>query len=1121
MCQTVAMLAETLSALTDAVVLLLAGLSVVRWRQRGGEPAGWVALAFTSLAFTLVMDRVVPEDSANLVARALERVGLASLLAFPYLLFRFATSFRPASPLLDRGVAAAAAVLVGWSVLLPQSADGDIARSGWSLVYVVAAVTYWTAVSAVVAVQLWRGGNGQPAVARSRMRLLGVASLVLSAAILLAGASTDERTTWLSAAVQLTALVSCLLFFAGFVPPQALWRLSRRTATAALRRGAGQLVRATRTDEVLAYLLPQVVELVGGRGAAITDPQGRTLAAHGDVPEGVGEEPDAPGVIRLELSVGTLRVWSSAYMPFFGDEEVEIVGFLGTLADLALERTRAGERAAWLAAVVDSSDDAIVGTDLDGTILSWNSGAERLFGRPAAAMVGRPASLLLPPGRPDDLAGALDRVARGGPAEHYETSRARADGTLVEVALTLSAARDAGGAITGASTIARDISERKRLEADLSAARDEALEAARLKSEFLAIMSHEIRTPLNGVIGMTSLLLETPLAGEQREYAETIRRSGDALLAVINDILDFSKIEAGKLELEVLDFDLVAAVEEAVELLAERADAKGLELAILIEPDVPPAVRGDRDRLRQILVNLLANAVKFTERGEVVVAVQTAQDAGGAPLIRFEVTDTGIGIAPEAQSRLFASFTQANASTTRTHGGTGLGLAIAKRLVELLGGDIGVDSELGKGATFWFTARLPEAPAVDAPDAAADLSGLDVLVVDDNATNRRILSLTLSRWGMRPTTADGAPRALDLLRGAAAAGRPFPLVLLDFLMPDTNGVELARAITADPALRGCRMVLLTSTGHRPGGDLARTAGIAASLTKPVRTSALHACIATVVGTRDQGGRQAAGAPPVPVAAHHPSHVLLVEDNPVNQQVAARMLEKMGHRVDVAGNGLEAVVAVREIPYDAVLMDCQMPEMDGYDATRAIRRLPGRERTPIIAMTASAMETDRQRCLDAGMDDHLAKPVQLLQLRDRLDHWLAETARADGTGGARGARGPAVAQEPPLDPEVLAGLRQLGAESGRDIVAQLTTLFLSTAIETLERVHQALADRDAAALGRAAHAIKGSSATVGAHLLARLAGELERQAGDGDLDGAAATTVRLSAELDRIPAALDA
>ncbi len=1111
------MLVDALSALTDVVVLLLAGFSVVRWRQRGGEPAGWVALAFTSLALTLVLGRLVPEGSAALVARALERVALGSLLAFPYLLFRFATSFRPAARKLDRVVAAAAVVLVGWSVLLPQP-GGEIARSGWSLVYVVTAIVYWTAVSAAVAMQLWRGGAGQPAVARSRMRLLSLASLVLSAAILLAGASPGDRAPGMAAAVQLTALVSCLLFFAGFVPPPALRRLSRRTATVALRRGAGQLVRATRPDEVLAYLLPQVVELVGGRGAAITDPQGRTLAAHGDLPDETGDEPDAPGVIRLELSVGSLRVWSSAYMPFFGDEEVEIVGFLGTLADLALERTRAGERAAWLAAVVDSSDDAIVGTDLEGTIVSWNSGAERLFGRPATDMVGHRAGLLIPPGRPDDLAAALERLSRGGPPERYETLRARADGTVVEVALTLSATRDATGAIAGASTIARDISERKRLEADLSAARDDALEAARLKSEFLAIMSHEIRTPLNGVIGMTSLLLDTPLAGEQREYAETIRRSGDALLAVINDILDFSKIEAGKLELEVLDFDLVAAVEEAVELLAERADAKGLELAILVEPDVPPAVRGDRDRLRQILVNLLANAVKFTDRGEVVVVVQTARDADGAPLVRFEVTDTGIGIAAEAQARLFASFTQANASTTRTHGGTGLGLAIAKRLVELLGGEIGVDSELGKGATFWFTARLPEAPAVAAPAAADDLSGLDVLVVDDNATNRRILSLTLSRWGMRPATADGAARALDLLRSAAVAGRPFPLVLLDFLMPTTDGVELAQAITADPALRGCRMVLLTSTGHRPAAELTRSAGIAASLSKPVRTAALHECIATVVGHRDAERRQAGALAPGTIAARHPAHVLLVEDNPVNQQVAARMLEKMGHRVDVAGNGLEAVTAVREIPYAAVLMDCQMPEMDGYDATRAIRRLPDRARTPIIAMTASAMETDRRRCLDAGMDDHLAKPVQLVELRDRLDRWLEEAAPAGARGGGGAAPDPPT--DPPLDPEVLAGLRQLGAESGRDIVAQLTTLFLTTAIETLERIHQALADRDPAALGRAAHAIKGSSATVGAHVLARLSGELERQAGVGDLDGAAATTVRLSTELDRIPAALD-
>ncbi len=694
----------------------------------------------------------------------------------------------------------------------------------------------------------------------------------------------------------------------------------------------------------------------------------------------------------------------------------------------AVHWIRASERNFHLIAA--NTRDLILAYDMSCRLLYVNPAVEKLLGYTARDLTAKQFLEWLHPEDQARMRQLLNTVFQGAAFWDVECRVITGDGRPRWLSSTWGPLLDEKGRQVGVQGVERDITERKqadeelhaaktraeeqaaelaRLAGELTVARDQALEAARVKSLFLATVSHELRTPMNGILGMTGLLMDTRMDAEQRELAETVLRSGEALLAIINDILDFSKIEAGKMELEGTNFPLRREVEEVIELLAEQAGRKGLELVNMVEHTVPDTLHGDAGRLRQVLVNLVGNAIKFTERGEVGVRVSLAEQDGGRVCVRFEVRDSGIGIPAEVQSTLFQPFTQADMAASRKHGGTGLGLAISRQLVERMGGEIGLESGNGRGSLFWFTVWLEQQTnAAGAAIAPESLEGRRVLIVDDNPTARCGLASLLVASGMAAVEAADADEAMSLLRRAATEeGRPFHAALIDLAMPGIDGIECARRIQADPSLHATRLLLMASLADRGNRDLIREAGVRQAVTKPVR--AQHLCRSLAIALSDGQPYQLRGPLPEPNPASPANgngpargHVLIAEDNLVNQKLAVRLVEKLGYRADVSKNGLEALEALSQTPYTLVLMDCQMPELDGYDTTREIRRREGDARhTPIIAMTANAMHGDQEKCLNAGMDDYLSKPINLQVLAAALDRWTADETAPARSGSSDG------------------------------------------------------------------------------------------------------------------------
>ncbi|MBD3347310.1 MAG: response regulator [Chitinivibrionales bacterium] len=804
------------------------------------------------------------------------------------------------------------------------------------------------------------------------------------------------------------------------------------------------------------------------------------------------------------------RVWKK--------EDISLLSTLANMFGSYIHReksnTRLRESEQKFRALFEYSNDAIFIHDLKGRAIDVNKKAEELLGFSREHIFATPMQEFHSESERSNADDAFSETATRG-FKRFESKITTGYGTVIDVEISARMVDEKQGIIQG---IVRDISERKRAEEELVRANQyleqqtalansmaaQAEMANQAKSRFLANMSHEIRTPLNGVIGMTGLLLESDLTDEQRRFTETVQASADSLLGLINDILDYSKIEAGKMDLEIIDFDLAAVLDDFTEISAYKATKKGLEFICALSPETPLYLRGDPGRLRQILINLAGNAVKFTDTGEVSVHALPVEESKSSVTIKFSVKDTGIGIPAEKQSLLFQQFSQIDTSTTRKYGGTGLGLAISRQLAGMMGGEIGVESEKGTGSEFWFTARFDKQP-VQKKDiiVPADISGIHVLIVDDNETNREVLQRQLSSWQMRTDEASGWKDALNVMHKAVDAGDPFRLVLLDFQMPGIDGEELGNAIKADTSLPETLMVLMTSMGHRGGKKRFVTNGFAASLTKPVRRSELFNTLRTILADKSSATEGSM------VTCHslkenswNTNRILLVEDNFTNQQVAMAMLKKLGIPAEAVTNGIQAVEALKSKHYDLVLMDVQMPEMDGHTATREIRNLkfeiPNYD-LPIIAMTAHAMQGDREECLAAGMNDYIAKPIEPNALEKVLEKWLERGWETKEKGDEKSKTGNDNRRDhnkPPFwDKEIM--LKRLAGD--KDLARTIIAGFLDDIPKQIRNLRLAVDKGDIKDAERLAHGIKGAASNISAESLQKAAWGLEKAGNEKNIE----------------------
>jgi two-component system sensor histidine kinase/response regulator len=805
---------------------------------------------------------------------------------------------------------------------------------------------------------------------------------------------------------------------------------------------------------------------------------------------------------------------------------------VGNQIGLFVDRRRAQEE---LDRFFTLSLDMLCVAGFDGYFKRVNPAWERVLGYTEAELFSRPYLELIHPDDREATLAQAGKLSGGHEVAYFENRYIHKDGTVrwllwtstpfPQQQIMYAAARDITERKAAEETMAsyaRDLERSQyaledqttrlaQLVEELEVAKSRAEEAAETKSAFLANMSHEIRTPLNAILGMTTLSLQTKLTAEQRDYLETVKSSAESLLAVVNDVLDFSRIEARRLEFEHAEFDLRETVGDAAKLLALRAAEKGLELACDIDGSVPDVLLGDAGRLRQVLLNVLGNAVKFTDQGEVVLHVDVESVSASSATLRFAVTDTGIGIAADKQRQIFQAFTQADTSTTRRFGGTGLGLAIALRLVELMNGRMWVESAIGRGSTFFFTAtfdRPAMARSEPMPDTSRALDGLRVLVVDDNASNRQILEEMLASWHMAPTAVDGAQAALAALQHAPAGGQPFDLIVVDRQMPGVDGIALARRVRRDARFGRTPIVMLMSVGDDPASDC-RGLAIDAHVTKPIKHSDLLDALTTLFQVSTRGARDGPVGKPATRTSQR-LHILVAEDNVVNRKLVTTLLQKRGHHVDAVENGREAVDAIEAAPreaFDLVLMDLQMPEMSGFEATHVIRemeRQSARGHLPIVALTAHAMAGDRERCLAAGMDGYLSKPIEVND--------LIATVERLGTGGRDSPAGAAEHGDRAVFDE-RAALSYVGGD--RKILAQVVELFRSDTPLSIERIETALRARDGEALRMAAHALKGAIATVGSAAGKAAAADLERVAQSKRFDEAELTLADLRDVIRRL------